>query len=416
MKIENVSIAKIIPYIRNPRKNENAVEKVASSIKEFGFRQPIVVDEESVIIAGHTRYESAKRLGMETVPVHVAKGLTPQQVKAYRIADNRVGQEAEWDMDLLKLELEELDNPELTGFDPDELQNILVEIGEGLTDPDEVPEVPDVPFTTAGDLWELGEHRLLCGDATKPEDVERLMGGEKADMVFTDPPYNVNYGDSSNPRYTAHVSGFHKRIENDNLPKNEWIEFNKSLTNLIKEYCKGDVYVWGSPGEDGMRQRLCFIDNGIHWSATIIWKKHKLVLAAGKYQRMYEPCFYGWIDKNKSSFVGDRKNVEVWEFDRPLKADLHPTMKPINVCENGILNSSRLSDLVLDTFLGSGSTLIASQKTGRKCYGMEIDPHYCDVIITRWSDFTGKDDLLLNGKPFKWSERNIPNCSTSMVA
>ena len=131
---------------------------------------------------------------------------------------------------------------------------------------------------------------------------------------------------------------------------------------------------------------------------------------------MYEPCFYGWIDKNKSSFVGDRKNVEVWEFDRPLKADLHPTMKPINVCENGILNSSRLSDLVLDTFLGSGSTLIASQKTGRKCYGMEIDPHYCDVIITRWSDFTGKDDLLLNGKPFKWSERNIPNCSTSMVA
>ena len=408
MKIENVSIAKVIPYIRNPRKNENAVEKVASSIKEFGFRQPIVVDEESVIIAGHTRYESAKRLGMETVPVHVAKGLTPQQVKAYRIADNRVGQEAEWDMDLLKLELEELDNPELTGFDPDELQNILVEIGEGLTDPDEVPEVPDDPFTRTGDLWELGEHRLLCGDATKPEEVERLMGGEKADMVFTDPPYNVRYGESKNPRHKI------RELVNDKQSDEDWEFFCHDLFQNIKESNSGDIYLWGASGVDGMKMRVWLIEMGCHWSATIIWKKQKLVLSPAKYQRMYEPCFYGWFDK--SSFQGDRKQTEVWEFDRPLKSDLHPTMKPVAVCENGITNSSKLSDLVLDLFLGSGSTLIACQKTGRKCYGMEIDPHYCDVIVKRWSDFTGKDDLLLNGKPLKWSEKDNPNCSTSHIA
>ena len=199
MQIESVALNKIIPYIRNPRKNENAIEKVASSIHEFGFRQPIVVDSENVIIAGHTRFEAAKRLGLDVVPIHVADGLTEQQAKAYRIADNRVGQEVEWDYDLLKLELEELDNPELTGFDEDELNGILAEVGEGmtgeegLTDPDQVPEAPAIPVTVSGDFWELGEHRLLCGDATKAEDVERLMDGQKAISCITDPPYSVNY-------------------------------------------------------------------------------------------------------------------------------------------------------------------------------------------------------------------------------
>tara|TARA_R100000808_G_scaffold18222_1_gene40004 strand:+ start:65 stop:1276 length:1212 start_codon:yes stop_codon:yes gene_type:complete len=399
MEIQKLAIEKVIPYIRNPRKNENAVEKVASSIHEFGFRQPIVVDDENVIIAGHTRFEAAKRLGMDTVPVHVAKGLTEQQVKAYRIADNRVSQESEWDMDLLKLELEELDDPELSGFDPDELQNILVEIGEGLTDPDEVPDVPDEPTIKLGDLLEFGGHRLLCGDSTKADEVEKLMDGAKSNMVFTDPPYNVNYGESKNPRHKI------REIENDSQSALDWEIFCNNLFQNIKDTNLGDIYLWGASGADGMRMRLWLIEMGCRWSATIIWKKQRLVLSPSKYQRMYEPCFYGWFDK--SSFQGDRKQVEVWEFDRPHKSVLHPTMKPVEVCENGITNSSKVNDIVLDLFLGSGSTLIACQKSGRKCYGMELDPHYCDVIVTRWSDFTGKDDVLINGEPFKWSEREI---------
>jgi DNA modification methylase len=369
MQIESVALNKIIPYIRNPRKNDNAVEKVASSIKEFGFRQPIVVDSENVIIAGHTRFEAAKRLGLDLVPVHVADGLTEQQVKAYRIADNRVGQEAEWDYDLLKLELEELDNPELTGFDEDELNGILAEVGEGLTDPDEVPEVPVEPVTVSGDLWELGEHRLLCGDATKSEDVERLMDGSKADMVFTDPPYGMNAVKNSGV-----LQKRYKNIINDDSTDVAIRSFNLMDTTIPAIWWGANYYANALP-------------NASHW---IVWDKNN-----GGSDQM--DCELAW-----SNLKGvTRKFTQASEKTNRV----HPTQKPVDLI---VWSLDKLTpELVLDPFLGSGSTLIACQKTGRKCYGMEIDQHYCDVIITRWSEFTGKDDLLLNGKPFKWSERKI---------
>ena len=396
MQIETVALNKIIPYIRNPRKNENAVEKVASSIKEFGFRQPIVVDAENVIIAGHTRFEAAKRLGLDLVPVHVADGLTEQQVKAYRIADNRVGQEAEWDYDLLKLELEELDNPEMTGFDEDELNGILAEVGEGmaseegLTDPDQVPEVPDDPVTVPGDLWELGEHRLLCGDATIEKDVERLMNGQKADMVFTDPPY----GNSSSGKYGRGQLGI-RTIKGDE-------SFECIRKSFKKFHCKDFVFFlqWRTFNE----AFLMLEEMNINLRTIAVWdKKNAGLNGAGGLAEQWEGILFTKDIKFKK-FGG---NVFSISREHKIRIDSpHPHQKPIELLIE-LFSFLDGYNLLFDPFLGSGSTLIACQKTGRECYGMEIDPQYCDVIITRWSEFTGKDDLLLNGKPFKWSERKI---------
>jgi DNA modification methylase len=416
MQIESVALNKIIPYIRNPRKNENAVEKVASSIQEFGFRQPIVVDAENVIIAGHTRFEAAKRLGLDLVPVHVADGLTEQQVKAYRIADNRVGQEAEWDYDLLKLEMDELDNPELTGFNEDELNSILAEVGEGmsgeegLTDPDEVPEVPDVPFSVQGDLWELGDHRLLCGDATIEKDVERLMNGQKADMVFTDPPYNVALGMDETPEQ---AKARNRRtdglvVSNDKMSNDDFRSFLFEVMSRFFDNTKegGAFYVTHADSE-GYNFRGAMVDSGWMVKQCLIWKKSSLVMGRQDYHWMHEPILYGWKPGAAHKWTADRKQTTILEFDKPSSNKVHPTMKPVDLIQYCIKNNSHNHDLVTDYFLGSGSTLIACQKTRRKCYGMEIDPQYCDVIISRWSEFTGKDDLLLNGKAFKWSERKM---------
>ena len=408
MQIESVALNKIIPYIRNPRKNENAVEKVASSIKEFGFRQPIVVDSENVIIAGHTRFEAAKRLGLDVVPIHVADGLTEQQAKAYRIADNRVGQEAEWDYDLLKLELEELDNPELTGFDEDELKGIIAEVGEGmtgeegLTDPDYVPEVPDEPVTVSGDLWKLGEHRLLCGDATKKEDVERMMDGVRADMVFTDPPYAL-FGNSTG------VAG----VTDDKMVR----PFFRNVFGVCRDNTKlySHIYVccdWHSAFSlEGVAREQNLTPKNL-----CIWDKGDGGVGA-MYQQCYEMVwFFACSPVAKKTHgvkkIGDGERTingkpNIWRHKRATKDRKHNAQKPVGMIENAIINSSDIGGICIDFFQGSGTTLIACQKTGRKCFGMEIDPHYCDVIITRWSEFTGKDDLLLNGKPFKWSERKI---------
>jgi DNA modification methylase len=227
----------------------------------------------------------------------------------------------------------------------------------------------------------------MCGDATKKADVGRLLGPERANMVFTDPPYNVNYGANKIPGHKS------RKILNDHLSNDEWAAFNKAVIENIKDYYSGgDLYVWGASGPDGMRQRLLLIDMGFHWSATIIWKKQQLVLSPAKYQRMYEPCFYGWLDK--STFQADRKQTEVWSFDRPLDSKLHPTMKPIAVCAYGIGNSSKKGDIVLDLFGGSGSTLMGCEQLDRRCFMMELDPVYCDVICKRWKDFTGKEPIL----------------------
>ncbi|HBG25942.1 MAG: hypothetical protein A2Y10_19340 [Planctomycetes bacterium GWF2_41_51] len=395
MKIELKNISDIRPYENNPRDNSGAVDAVAASLKEFGFRQPIVVDKDGVIIVGHARYKAAQKLGLEKIPVHVAQDLTEAQIKAYRIADNQTATIAEWNYELLPIELKDLEsmdfNLELLGFDSDQLANILDPgIQDGLTDPDDVPEPPEEPITKPGDIWILGEHRLLCGDSTNRDDVVCLMNGDKAGLIFTDPPYNVNYGISKNPRHKI------RSIENDSMSTDEWSIFCHKMYEIFQEFNTGDIYMWGASGPEGMRMRLWLVEMGCHWSATIIWKKQQLVLSPAKYQRMYEPCFYGWF--GKSTFGDDRTQTEVWEINRPLNSKLHPTMKPVELCIKGITNSSVPRTIVFDGFLGSGSTLIACEQTGRICYGVEIDPAYCDVIKDRWEKFTGKKAVLANEK------------------
>ena len=280
---------------------------------------------------------------------------------------------------------------------------------------DDVPEVPEEPIAKLGDIYQLGKHRIMCGDSVSEQAVKLLMDGKKSNMIFTDPPYNVDYGISKNPRHK------YRTIENDKQTDDEWLNFNNKLALLFKEYNEGDIYCWGAPSPEGMKQRLIFAQSGIHWSTTIVWKKDRLVLSPAKYQRMYEPCFYGWSNKGKSSYNGGRKQVEVWvteladeelllwakdylknngdiiEIDRPVSSKLHPTMKPIALCEKAITNSSRREGIVLDLFLGSGSTLIACEKINRACYGMELDPKYIDVIIKRWEDYSGSKAIKING-------------------
>ena len=245
---------------------------------------------------------------------------------------------------------------------------------------DKIPDVSDNPVTRPGDIWLLGKHRLLCGDAVNEADVQRLMDCQTADMIFTDPPYNVNYGGQIIDRHR------NRKIINDNLSNEDWEMFCKKLFENFKKYNKGDIYMWGASGPNGMKMRLWLVEIGCHWSATIIWSKQRFVFGPAKYQRMYEPCFYGWFDK--SSFVGDRKQTDVWNFNRPIVSDLHPTMKPVDLCAYAIKNSSLPGQIVLDLFLGSGSTLIACEQVDRICYGMELDPAYCDVIVRRWEDYT----------------------------
>ena len=383
MKIENIK-----PYEKNAKKHpKKQIEQVADSIKEFGFNQPIVVDKKGIIIVGHGRYEAAKLLGLRDVPV-IEVELTEEQSKAYRLADNKLN-ESEWEMDLVIEELKGLseDMLDLTGFDKD----LIIEPEDK---DDEVPGVPEEPKSKLGDLYELGNHRVLCGDSTKAEDVEKLMDGKLADMIHTDPPYNVDYGVSKNPRHKI------RTIENDKQSPEQWEDFCKKLFNIFKKYNKGDVYMWGASGPEGMRMRLWLVESGCHWSTTIIWKKDRLVLTPANYQRMYEPCFYGWF--GKSTWKGGRKEVEVWDLKRPSDSKLHPTMKPIELCSKAIINSSKERDIVLDLFLGSVSTLIAAEKTGRYCYGIELDPKYVDVIVQRYVDYTGNNKIKLNGKEITW--------------
>ncbi len=394
MKIEVLPTDKIIPYARNPRRNEHAVAKVAGSIKEFGFRQPIVVDTEMVIIVGHTRLLAAQQLGMKKVPVHIAEGLTPAQIKAYRLADNRTHEEAEWDEGLLALELGELKefdfDLDITGFDPDELEKLLAGDGEGLTDDDDVPEAPEDPITQPGDVWICGDHRLLCGDATIVTDMEKLMAGALADMVFTDPPYNVDYVGKTAKNLT---------IKNDKLGK-DFYRFLCDASGNMLMVCKGAVYICMSSSELDTLQKA-FRDAGGHWSTFVIWAKNSFSLGRSDYQRQYEPILYGWKEGNKHFWCGARDQGDVWFVDKPTSNDIHPTMKPVALVERAIANSSKSRDIVLDSFGGSGTTMIACEKTARSARLLELDPKYCDVIVRRWQEYTGKTATLeSNGAPF----------------
>ena len=386
MEIIQMKIADVIPYERNPRINDSAVEAVAASIKEFGWRAPIVVDENHVIICGHTRLLAAKHLGLETVPVHVAKELTPEQVKAYRIADNKTGEIAEWDYDLLPLELADLQQADfdlsLLGFDADELDKLLNgedEVAEGMTDPDEVPEPPEEPVSRRGEIYQLGSHRLMCGDSTDNANVEALMRGEKANLLLQDPPYNVAYEGG-----TAE----HLTIQNDNMDDAAFFNF---LTDAFK--CAIEVMVPGASfyifhaDSEGYNFRGACQMAGLQVRQCLVWKKDSLVLGRQDYQWEHEPILYGWKDGAAHNWYSDRKQTTVLEFGRPKRSELHPTTKPVEMLVYLIKNSSKRGELVADFFGGSGSTLIAAEQTGRKAYLMELDEKYCDVIRKRWAEF-----------------------------
>lgn len=397
MKVELIEIGRVIPYARNPRRNENAIAKVAASIKEYGFRQPIVVDEEMVIIAGHTRLQAAQSLGLKKVPVHIADGLTQAQIKAYRLADNRTHEDAKWDEELLAIELGELDglgfDLDLTGFDAVELEELLGNAAiDGLTDDDEVPAAPEVAVSKEGDIWLLGDHRLICGDSTKASTMKALMGDELADMVFTDPPYNVDYGQTMKDN----LRGNKRKIKNDNLGDGFQQFLTDACTEMVK-VCKGAMYICMSSSELHTLH-TAFITAGGKWSTFIIWAKNTFTIGRSDYQRQYEPILYGWPAGNKHFWCGDRSQSDVWNYNKPKVNDLHPTMKPVELVCRAVENSSKTKDIVLDSFGGSGTTLIACEKLKRQARLIELDPIFCDVIVKRWEEFTGNNAMLAGEK------------------
>ena len=397
MNVENWPISKPIPYSRNPRRNEAAISKVAGSIKEFGWRQPIVVDTEGVIIAGHTRLLAAQHLRLQEVPVHVATDLSPQQIKAYRLADNRVAQEAEWDNDLLKLELSELEEEgfslDLTGFSEDELEALLAEGTEdGLTDEDETPEVEEEAITLEGDLWILGKHRLRCGDSTNAEHVADLLQNVQPHLMVTDPPYGVKYDADWRNHAIKKSDRAVGKVENDNQAdwSDAWALF------------PGDVaYVWHA-GNMAHVVAESLINNGINIRAQIIWAKNNMVIGRGDYHPKHEPCWYAVRKNATGHYVGDRKQTTVWNIDKPMKSETgHSTQKPVECMRKPIENNSSPGQAVYEPFSGSGTTIIAAETTSRVCYAMELHPPYNDVAVKRWQQFTGKEAILeSNGKTF----------------
>lgn len=397
-------VADLIPYARNSRThNEEQIAQIMASIKEFGFTNPILIGSDNVIIAGHGRLLAAQRLGLTEVPVICLPDLTETQRKALVIADNKIALNAGWDEEMLALEMKELEesdfNLDILGFSEDELKE-LENFGEPQTDTkseeDEIPEAPVEPITKRGDVWILGEHRLMCGDTTMYDDVRKLMRDDCAAMIFTDPPYNVNYGSTMKDsiRYHAGTLGGRK-IMNDNLGDGFPQFLTDSLSNLLM-FCQGAAYVCMSSSELHTLYSA-FIAAGGKWSTFIIWAKNTFTLGRADYQRQYEPILYGWNADKPHYWCGDRDQSDVWEYNKPVKNDLHPTMKPVELVERAVLNSSKSGDIVLDGFGGSGSTLIACEKNNRKARLMELDPKFCDVIVKRWEEYTGrKAELLAN--------------------
>lgn len=388
--VEHWPLQRLIPHARNARTHDDAqVSQIAGSIAEFGFVNPILVGDDNVIIAGHGRLMAAQQLGLDKVPVIILRHLTEAQRRALVIADNKIAENAGWNEDLLKLELSELNDIgfdlDVIGFSNEELDELLgIDNDAGETDEDDIPDVEDEPVSNQGELWQLGNHRLLCGDSTSSEDLQKLMDGDLADMAFTDPPYNVDYGNNAKDK----MRGKDRRILNDNLGDNFYGFLKAALSNLLN-ITKGACYVAMSSSELDTLQKA-FRDAGGKWSTFIVWAKNTFTLGRADYQRQYEPILYGWREGNEHYWCGARDQGDVWFFNKPVKNDLHPTMKPVELVERAIRNSSKSRDIVLDLFGGSGSTLIACEKTGRSARLIELDPKYVDVIIRRWQDYTGK--------------------------
>jgi DNA modification methylase len=424
MKIELRKPSDIKPYPGNPRLNDSAVDAVARSLQEFGFRQPIVVDKDGVIVVGHTRWKAAQKLGIKQLPVHVAKELTEAQIKAYRIADNKSGELAEWDFDLLPLELSALQDLDydldLLGFSTDELTELLApDANEGLCDPDDIPAPPDEPVTKPGDLYVLGNHRLLCGDSSSAEDVDRLLDGAKIHLINTDPPYNVRVEPRSNNAIAAGNSSFqamhHQSLDLARFPSkskpttkklrakdrplaNDFVsdeEFNQLLHawfgNMARVLLPGrSFYIWGGYANVANYPpvlKAC----GLYFSQSIIWDKQHPVLTRKDFLGAHEWCFYGWREGAAHKFFGPNNVPDLWPIKKvsPQRM-IHLTEKPVELAARAMNYSSRPGENILDLFGGSGSTLIAAEQTGRRAFLMELDPLYCDVIVHRFEKFTGQ--------------------------
>jgi DNA modification methylase len=425
MNVEFWQIDAVRPYPQNPRANDAAVDAVAASLREFGFRQPIVVDPDGVIIVGHTRHKAAQKLGLEKVPVHVATDMSPAQIKAYRIADNQTGSIAEWDYELLPIELAELEgldfDLQLLGFEQDELAKLLhPELQEGQCDPDEVPAPPDEATTLPGDLWTLGDHRLLCGDSSRQKDVDRLIEGVPIHLVNSDPPYNVKVEPRSNNAIAAGLSSFagpkhHQSLDlarhpgkakatgrklraKDRPLANDFVSeeaFDRLLAawfgNMARVLDPGRAfYIWGGYANCGNYPPVLKA-NGLYFSQAIIWVKEHPVLTRKDFMGNHEWCFYGWREGAAHQWLGPTNAVDVWSVKKiNPQSMVHLTEKPVELATRAIQYSSRPGENVLDLFGGSGSTLIGCQQTGRRAFLMELDPLYCDVIIQRWEKFTGQ--------------------------
>ena len=392
-ELANVDTLKENP--KNPNKHpDSQIELLAKNIKYLGWRHPITVSKRSgFIVAGHGRLMAAKKLGLKIIPVDYQDFNSDADEIAVLVADNRLAELSETSEDDLKKILSELDGEidiELTGFSEADVEQLMRDISDNSPLDEDVPEVSENPITHFGDLFEFGEHRLLCGDSTDAEQVRKLMGGDIADMVFTDPPYNVDYGDGE------------RKIENDNLGS-EFPQFVEKVLKNIFEFSKGAIYICMSSSEIDALQST-FRRLGGHWSTFVIWAKDTFTLGRSDYHRQYEPILYGWKDGGSHYFCGDRSQGDVWEFPKPKRNDVHPTMKPVELCERAVQNSSKPNDIVLDLFGGSGSTLIACERTKRKCRMMEFEPKYCDVILKRYLALNPDSEILRNGEAFALGE------------
>ncbi len=392
IKLEYRAVDALIPYARNAKQHSDAqVAQIAASIREFGWGAPILIDGQNNVIAGHGRLLAARKLGLLEVPVVPMEHLTDTQRRALILADNKIGENASWEDELLGIELSELKDAGfdlgLTGFSTEEWEALIAgeeQTKDGLTDDDAVPEVSENPISKPGDLWILGEHKLLCGDATKSDDYKTLLGEELVDMTFTDPPYNVNYANTAKEK----LLGKNRPIMNDNLGEGFGSFLFDACDNILTR-TKGAIYIAMSSSELDTLQ-AAFRAAGGKWSTFIIWAKNTFTLGRADYQRQYEPILYGWRDGADHYWCGARDQGDVWNIKKPAKNDLHPTMKPVELVERAIRNSSKTRDLVLDPFGGSGTTLIAFEKSGRRARIIELDPTYVDVIVKRWEEYTGQ--------------------------
>ena len=393
MQIQKLAIDKVVPYARNPRNNQAGVAKVVASLQEFGWQQPIVVDKEFIVIAGHTRLLAAQQLGMAHVPILIADNLTPAQVKAYRLADNRTHEEAQWDNELLAIELDDLKaldfDVQLTGFNEEELQSFAAladAVEEGLTEDEACPALSEEPMCKVGDIWLLGRHRLLCGDSTRIDTIDNLMDGTLADMVFTDPPYNVDYEGYTDDKL---------KIAHDNLSDEQFYQFLLDVFSALKIAIKPTASVYVCHPSLYQREFQNALEaNEFAVRTQLIWAKNHFAWGHGRYKFKHEPIFYCHQKGMSDAWYGDKSQSTLWHVDKPTANRLHPTMKPVALIEKALENSSQTGQVVLDPFGGSGSTLIACEKTARVAYLMELEPKYCDVIIKRWQAFTGQQAQL----------------------